>query len=90
MLRGPIAVEEGILEHDEVLVLYTDGITEASDEEGEPFGIARLGDAVCRALGDHPDASADEICDAIGRAFEEHRGAHLDIDDRAWLVARRV
>jgi serine phosphatase RsbU (regulator of sigma subunit) len=90
MLRGPVLIEEGTLDSDEVLVLYTDGITEACDEEGEPFGIARLGDAVCRTLAHNPDASADELCDAIGHAFEEHRGAHLDIDDRAWLVARRV
>jgi PAS domain S-box-containing protein len=42
-----------VLEDGDVMVLYTDGVTEATDEERRPFGIERLRDAV-REVGSEP------------------------------------
>ena len=39
------------------MVIYTDGITEARDETGAPFGIDRLVDFATRALGDQLPAA---------------------------------
>jgi serine phosphatase RsbU (regulator of sigma subunit) len=47
--RGP-QVTEHALQAGDALVLYTDGITEARDSNGELFGIGRLTDAVTRDL----------------------------------------
>ncbi|MDJ0976418.1 MAG: SpoIIE family protein phosphatase [Planctomycetota bacterium] len=42
-------------------VFYSDGVTEAADEAGEQFGEDRLRDV----LAARPDASADELADAV-------------------------
>jgi len=54
-------VEEVKIEEGDVLVLYSDGITEAENENGEQFGEARLLELLhgCRGL------SADQLLEAI-------------------------
>ena len=90
MLGDPITTQRAVLSKDAVIVLYTDGLTEATDETGEAFGVDRIGDAVRDALAKEPRASADVLCDAIRERVEAHSEQNLDVDDRAWLVARRV
>jgi serine phosphatase RsbU (regulator of sigma subunit) len=71
-----------VLEPDDVLVLYTDGLTEAMDARHEPFGVERILELVeCR-----PNASAAELCDALivaGQSFSS-----LPRDDITVVVAR--
>ncbi len=50
-IHPPVVVEEA-LEPGDQLLLYTDGITDARDADGEPFGLDRLVDFVARALAD--------------------------------------
>jgi PAS domain S-box-containing protein len=56
-------VEDGefMLEPGDVLVLYTDGVTEATDAEGELFDVQRL----CAAIEEVADRSAAEIRDYL-------------------------
>jgi len=68
-----------------VLVLYTDGITEALNAEGEQFGRARL----ARVVGAHRDAGARGICDALRDALAAHCESERPSDD-VTLVAVRV
>lgn len=73
------------LGHGDSLFLFTDGIVEAEDESGEPFGMARL-EAV---LGVH---RGDELGGLLGRAHEavrNHRGPH-EAEDDATMLALRV
>jgi serine phosphatase RsbU (regulator of sigma subunit) len=49
------------LEKDDVVVLYTDGITEARNAEGKQYGLERLGDAVQRSR----HAPIEEIRDHV-------------------------
>jgi len=66
------------------LFLFTDGIVEAEDESGEPFGMERL-EAV---LGVH---RGDDLDGLLGRAHEavrEHRGPHEAEDDATMLALR--
>ena len=49
------------LERGDALVLYTDGITEASNADDEIFGIDRLGDVVAAHGGESPEALATAI-----------------------------
>ena len=67
------------------LFLFTDGIVEAEDESGEPFGMERL-EAI---LGVH---RGDDLDGLLGRAHEavrSHRGPH-EAEDDATMLALRV
>jgi sigma-B regulation protein RsbU (phosphoserine phosphatase) len=59
--------EEYALHAGDVVVLYTDGVTEARDAAGDLFGSERLSAVVGR----HAGASADEVVAAITRALDE-------------------
>jgi sigma-B regulation protein RsbU (phosphoserine phosphatase) len=70
----------------DMLVLYTDGVTEASTPTGEQYGVKRLEDLV-RRIADRP---AVEIVEAIREEVEAFTGeAHLN-DDLTLVVARLV
>ena len=70
----------------DVLVAYSDGITEAEDGGGTPFDDAGL-DAV---LGAWSGASAPEISRAIIGAVTAHVGEARFADDLTVLVLRRA
>jgi sigma-B regulation protein RsbU (phosphoserine phosphatase) len=65
------------------LVLYTDGITEATDRLGHQFGTARLDDAISSCPSD-AGALIQKILDRIA----EFTGDEPADDDRTLLVAR--
>ena len=70
----------------DVLLLYTDGLTEAPNSEDKEFGSARLSDALRGAhLG-----SAKEINDAVLRAGQHFTGATGLRDDFTLLTIKRV
>jgi serine phosphatase RsbU (regulator of sigma subunit) len=66
----------------DVLLLHTDGITEAMDEHREMFGLQRL----CHALGQVAELPTESIKDYLmARVFEWSR---VVADDRTLVVAR--
>lgn len=69
----------------DLLVVYTDGITEAADPEEEEFGLARLADLV-RA---HRAAPLPELRRTIERAVDEFVRGVPYADDRTLLLLRR-
>ncbi|MFI8421026.1 SpoIIE family protein phosphatase [Streptomyces sp. NPDC085479] len=71
------------LDPHESLLLYTDGITEARDGDGEQFGEERLAEAVA---GTPPRPSAQQVVDALTQAVRAFTGGHEIDDDRAVLV----
>ena len=87
-LFADAAYEQGrdVLEPGGRLILYTDGIIEASPggDRTNPFGIERLAAAVAAAP---PDAEA--ACAAALSALEEHVGGAPLRDDATLLVAVR-
>ena len=70
----------------DVMVLYTDGITEATDSAGEGFGIERLSEAVVR----NHDRTALGIREAVLGSFREHVNGCRPVDDMTLLVVRPV
>lgn len=77
------AMAECRLESGDVLALYTDGITESMNGNGEEFGEDRLIEALQRHHGSPPGALLDAIVDEVRKfsAQEQH-------DDITLIVAR--
>ncbi|MCU0305192.1 MAG: SpoIIE family protein phosphatase [Thermoanaerobaculales bacterium] len=74
------------LEPGDLLVLYTDGLTEAEDPDEEEFGVERVAEVVSK-LG---DVTAESACSALLEAVERHtHGAPL-IDDATLVVVERL
>ena len=70
----------------DVIVLYTDGVTDAINEADEQFGVQRLLDIVsgCRSL--PPEAIIARVTEAVA----QHAGAAPAFDDATIVVAKRV
>ncbi|MBL8056658.1 MAG: SpoIIE family protein phosphatase [Anaerolineales bacterium] len=67
-----------------LLLLYTDGVTEAWDAQSRPFGEGRL-DAVLR---DQAPAPAQAVCERVRQAVAAYRGPAPQADDVTLLAAR--
>jgi phosphoserine phosphatase RsbU/P len=72
------------LESGDCLIIYTDGITEAKNPQGELFGEHRLDTAACCR------ASAQVTVDSILAELDRFRAGRPLADDRTLLVARVV
>jgi phosphoserine phosphatase RsbU/P len=68
----------------DLLVLYTDGITEARDEAGNPLGQEGL----LKLVRDLPPASPAELGQALIRGLEAFRGSAPRRDDETVIVLR--
>lgn len=79
-LIGPMparwATEELTVHADDVLLLYTDGIVDARDRDGEPFGTERLIGVAEAAAGQGPAALVQACIDAVS----EFTAGHLTDD----------
>ncbi|MFB3826240.1 MAG: SpoIIE family protein phosphatase [Bryobacteraceae bacterium] len=70
----------------DLVVLYSDGVTEAMNPQGEEFGEARLAELL-RACRRH---SAQGVVDAINKALAEWAAGTPYADDITIVAARRV
>jgi sigma-B regulation protein RsbU (phosphoserine phosphatase) len=70
----------------DTLVLYTDGITEAPNEDGKEFAGARLADTVRMLHGRSAAAVNDGILEAVGR----FAGSESQRDDLTLVTVRRL
>ncbi|MCS7056874.1 MAG: SpoIIE family protein phosphatase [Thermoflexales bacterium] len=78
----PICLE---LQIGDVLLLYTDGMTDALNAGGEAFGLSRLQAALSRLR--HLDA--ESIADDLMRVVDEFIGDEPAFDDRTLVVLKR-
>ncbi len=76
---------ETIMHPGDVLVCYTDGVTEAINDAEEEYGVARLTDVVLR----NRERSADALVDAILADLVEHTGRRPAFDDVTLLLIKR-
>jgi serine phosphatase RsbU (regulator of sigma subunit) len=74
------------LQPHDLLCLYTDGVTEANDPEGNEFGMPRLKEFIGAQLG---RATAD-IESALYQALEEYVKGEPYADDRTLVMVRRL
>lgn len=83
---APYRAGEVVLAPGDLLVLYTDGLVEASDRDGEEYGLERMKE-VCRR-------HRDQRCAALAAALEQDLDAFTRgvpyADDRTIVLARRL
>ena len=70
----------------DLLVFFTDGVSEPENAYGEMFGEERLGELVCR----HAHLNEDQIVDAVWKGVREWSGDGELADDMTLLLARRL
>lgn len=74
------------LGHGDVVVLYTDGVSEAENAEGEQFGTERI----ARIVREHPNHDARELTQDLVAAVLDWAGEKGLSDDLTLLVARKL
>lgn len=81
-MTATVATEQ--LQPGDMLLLYTDGVTEARSPDGEFFGVERLVDLVTRNLA--AGLPAPETMRRVVHALLDHQAAELDDDATLLLV----
>ncbi len=85
LFSEPIFDEHCItLSPENILLMYSDGVTEAMDMAGRFFGQKRLQEVLQSGL----NASAQGICDMVWDSLETFRGEAVQHDDIAMLAIR--
>jgi serine phosphatase RsbU (regulator of sigma subunit) len=69
-----------------VLLLYSDGLTEAADESGEELGVEGLETILADVAGEQAEPAAAKILEAV----ERFGGSDQDRDDRTLVLLRRL
>jgi PAS domain S-box-containing protein len=82
-----IAFPEGSvsLAKNDIIVVYSDGVSEQMNPVGEQFGEIRLENVVR----DHHDLGARDLIDRILEAARNHAGSTAQLDDMTVLVLKR-
>lgn len=78
---GEIEINPG-----DTLILYTDGIIDAMDENNTPFGEIRLK----QILDIHKHKPVDQIIEAVQNAVQKHIGETDPFDDITLVIVRRT
>jgi serine phosphatase RsbU (regulator of sigma subunit) len=89
---GPVPMEahESVLDPGEVLVMYTDGLTELRNSSKQMLGQQALGAGFARLCAAGAGRPVSAIADKLTQMLEEFRGDQLPEDDQAFLLARRT
>jgi len=74
----------GVIERGSVVVIYTDGVSEAENSERDQYGLERLSDVVSR----NKEKSASSIHTDIRAALSEFVGDHRANDDSTMIVLK--
>ncbi|HEV2006108.1 MAG TPA: PP2C family protein-serine/threonine phosphatase [Candidatus Limnocylindrales bacterium] len=83
---APTADREVVFESGDLVMLYTDGITDAVDPDGTRFGADRLAKAVARAWGRTAPEAVAEVLGAVDRFV----GSAEPADDLTLVAVRRL
>jgi serine phosphatase RsbU (regulator of sigma subunit) len=78
-------IQQARMEPGEILLGYTDGVTEACAADGSFFGAEQL-----RSILDAPTSSASELLDRIANRLQEHIGKADQFDDITLLAIRKI
>lgn len=74
----------------DMLLLYSDGVTEAEDAERQPLGEERLMNEFQRIVVSMNDARMQTVLESLSHTVSVHRGSLMAADDTTFLVARWI
>jgi sigma-B regulation protein RsbU (phosphoserine phosphatase) len=79
---------EGIIDFNpnDLLLIYSDGITEAMDASGEEFGEARL----ALLVDEHTKKTAQDVIDIVIDEVRNHAKDRPQMDDMTLVVIKRI
>ncbi len=83
---APYSEERAQLGHGDMLVLYSDGVTEATNNDFDEFGEERL----LEVLKQNRELPAGQIVDAVTKALGEFAAGAPQADDITLVVAKRL
>ena len=78
--------QQGVLPQGGLLLLHSDGLTEATDAHGQEYGLQRIQ----TVLAAHRDESAQNICEKLWLAVRSHSGEFPHQDDFTALIVKRA
>jgi serine phosphatase RsbU (regulator of sigma subunit) len=81
--------QRALLEFGDVLVMYTDGLTELRNPNKDMLGQDRLGEEFARVCAARPGERSNDMADALRKMLDEFSGDQVPEDDRAFLLAQR-
>ncbi len=73
------------MESGDILLLYTDGVDEATDHKGLLFGVERIKETLAEAAPDGPQAVVNLLCDTVNR----FKGGEPQADDITIVTVAR-
>jgi sigma-B regulation protein RsbU (phosphoserine phosphatase) len=87
-IESEAAYAEGVAEiaPGDLMVFYTDGVTDATDARSDLFGMDRLQNVIVA----HADGSAPEVRAKLREAMADFIGSAPQYDDVTFLIARRL
>ena len=83
LLRGEVTI---VIAPGDLVVFYTDGVTEARDTSGQIFGEARLRQTLVNGAS---HASAQQILQTVVQAIDQFTGDTPQSDDFTLMVVKR-
>lgn len=89
MMEMPLMSEVTVLRPGEVLVLYTDGLSELKNSNKELLGVEEFASGFGKICAMSNGAHMNELADRLNVMLDTFRGDQLPEDDRAFLLARR-
>lgn len=81
--RGVMDLKPG-----DVLLAYTDGLTDARDTAGKKLGRPGVRDALLRVLAQNPGAPAPRLAELLHEQVRQHTGPAPRVDDETFVIVR--
>jgi phosphoserine phosphatase RsbU/P len=84
--REQFKVKEIEMQHGDTLFLYTDGLSEASDSDGQEFGIDRISELLAQSK----NLTPRDVISSCLREINKFRGRAVSSDDLTLMAIQRV
>jgi len=84
-----LAEVEITLNQGDMLMLYTDGVTETANEHGQRFGVERLEEALRELSGDNHNLGIKDAADKVRNRLSEFSNNEEFTDDITFILGRR-
>jgi sigma-B regulation protein RsbU (phosphoserine phosphatase) len=89
VLPMAVQLDAASLEPGQLILLYTDGLSELRDNCGKMLGLDGISSRISKLYAADPNAPLKQLCEKLNQSLDEIRGNCPSTDDRTFLMARR-